>query len=76
MGLTAWYREKERDREQSAVGCQSCRSRSTSSTADNRRAAAKKSLHQESSGIGEVQVLGPVYRVPTWQVWIEAGGPQ
>ena len=48
-------RERERDREQSAVGCQSHRSGSTSSTADTRRAAAKKSLHQASSGTGEVR---------------------
>ena len=48
-------RERERDREQSAVGCQSCSSGSTSSTADNWGAVAKKSLHQAISGIGEVE---------------------
>ena len=63
--------ERERDRQQSAVCCQSRCSSSTSSTADNKGATAKKSLHQASSGIGEVRVQGPVYRVPACKVGIE-----
>ena len=61
MGFAAW--SKKRYREQSAVGCQSYRFGSTSSTVDNREAVAKKSLHQAISGIGEVSVPGPVCRV-------------
>ena len=73
MGLSAWSRQ--RDREQNAVGCQSCRFRSTG-TAGNRGAVAKKSLHQATSGIGDVRVHGPVYRVPACEIEIGAGGPQ
>ena len=43
--------ETERDREQSAVGCQSCRSRKATSTTDNRGAAAEKSLHHAIRGV-------------------------
>ena len=39
-------------------------------------AVAKKSLHQAISGIGEVRVHRPVYRVPACEIVIEAGGPQ
>ena len=51
-------------------------SRETSSTADNRGAAAKKSLHQAISGIGEERVHGQVYRVPACEIGVEAGGSQ
>ena len=44
-----------RDREQNAVGCQSCRFRSTG-TAGNRGVVAKKSSHQAISGIGDVRL--------------------
>ena len=50
MGLATWNRK--RYRVQSAAGCQSCRSGSTSSTADNRGAVAKKSLHLAIRGTG------------------------
>ena len=74
MGPAAWNRE--RDGEQSAVGHQSGRSSSTSSTADNRGAAAKKSLHQASSGIGEVRVDGPVYCAPEKYLGINSPRPE
>ena len=65
--------ERERDRGRTAVGFQSCCSRGTSSTDDNRGAVAKKSSRQAISGIGEVRVRGPVYRVPACEVGIETG---
>ena len=74
VGPATWSREG--DREQSAVGCPSCTASSTSSTANNRGAVAKKGLHQAISGIGEVRVHGQVYRVPACEIGIKVGGPQ
>ena len=68
--------ERAREREQSAVGRQSCRSWSTSSTTDNWSGVAQKSLHQAISGIGVVGVNGQVYRVPTRETEIEVRRPQ
>ena len=45
-------------------------------TADSRGTVAKKSLHQATSGIGEVRVHGQVYRVPACESGIKAGGSQ
>ena len=70
------YNLELRDHEQSAVGCPSCNPRETSSTADNWGAAARKSLQQAISGLGEVRVHGEVYRVRACEIGIEAGGSQ
>ena len=74
MGSATWSRE--RNREQSAIGCPSCSARSTSSNTNDREAVAKKSLHHAIIGIGEARVHGQVCRMPAFEVGIDAGGPQ
>ena len=74
LEMVCCSKASEEPRGQGAIGCPGCSPRERSSTTDNRRTVAKRSLHQAISGIGEVRVRRQMYRVPACGIGFEASG--